>query len=202
MRILFEHVTPDVASPAIFVDRDGVINRRRPGDYVLDWSQFTFIPGIRKALRDLAMLRVPMIVISNQAAVGRGLLAPATLQAITMQLQEALAISGVVFNAYYYCTHRADEGCECRKPKPGLLYQAAADFNINLTRSIFIGDAETDVQAALAAGCRPVLFDPEFAYAEDRAARMNNVCIARDASQLAGLSVDSLKAISEVVVKC
>jgi D-glycero-D-manno-heptose 1,7-bisphosphate phosphatase len=138
-----------------------VINCRRPGDYVLDWSQFNFVPGIRLALKQLASLGLPMIVISNQAGVGKGLLDPAGLQEITANMHQALLGDGTSLAAAYYCIHRADENCSCRKPKPGLLQAAAGDFNIDLSRSIFIGDSETDVQAAQAAGCAPVLFGSE-----------------------------------------
>ena len=144
--------------PAIFIDRDGVINCRRPDDYVLDWSQFLFVPGMRTALKQLASLGLPMIVISNQAAVGKGLLDAAGLREITDRMQQALLSDGTPLAAAYYCIHRADENCSCRKPKPGLLQEAANDFRIDLQRSIFIGDSETDVQAAQAAGCQPVLF--------------------------------------------
>jgi D-glycero-D-manno-heptose 1,7-bisphosphate phosphatase len=144
-------------SPAIFIDRDGVINCRRPDDYVLDCSQFVFMPGMRTALKQLASLGLPMIVISNQAAVGKGLLDSAGLELITMQMQQALLSDGTPLAAVYYCIHRADENCSCRKPKPGLLERAAADFHIDLSTSVFIGDSETDMQAARAAGCTPVL---------------------------------------------
>lgn len=158
LRIVFSREKRTARGPAIFIDRDGVINCRRPGDYVLNWPQFAFVPGIRAALKQLASLGLPMIVISNQAAVGKGLLDPAGLEEITTQMYEKLLADGAPLTAAYYCLHRADENCDCRKPKPGLLLSAAKDFNIDLSRSIFIGDSETDVQAARAAGCRPVLF--------------------------------------------
>jgi D-glycero-D-manno-heptose 1,7-bisphosphate phosphatase len=145
-------------SPAIFIDRDGVINCRRPGDYVLDWSQFVFMPGMRPALKQLASLGLPMIVISNQAAVGKGLLDSSRLEEITTQMQQALLSDGTSLAAVYYCIHGPDENCLCRKPKPGLLEQAAADFHIDLRTSVFIGDSETDVEAARSTGCTPVLF--------------------------------------------
>jgi D-glycero-D-manno-heptose 1,7-bisphosphate phosphatase len=157
LRILFSELTTKAKGPAIFLDRDGVINCRRPNDYVLDWSQFVFVPGIREALKQLASLRLPMIVISNQAAVGKGLLDSAGLEAITARMNEALLADGTVLAAAYYCTHRPDENCPCRKPKPALLETAAQDFNVNLNRSIFVGDSETDVLAARAAGCAPIL---------------------------------------------
>jgi D-glycero-D-manno-heptose 1,7-bisphosphate phosphatase len=158
LRILFSEPTRTTQGPAIFIDRDGVINCRRPGDYVVNWSQFVFLPGIRTALKKMASLRVRMIVISNQAAVGKGLLDLATLHEITAKMREALLADGAPIDAAYYCTHRADENCVCRKPKPALLQAAAEDFNIDLSRSILIGDSDTDVQAARAAGCASVLF--------------------------------------------
>jgi D-glycero-D-manno-heptose 1,7-bisphosphate phosphatase len=158
LRIIFSEKRSTVRGPAIFIDRDGVINRRRPDDYVLNWSQFVFVPGIREALRQIASLGPPMIVISNQAAVGKGLLDRTDLQEITDQMHRTLVADGTFLAAAYYCTHRPDENCVCRKPKPALLYRAAEDFNIDLNRSIFVGDSDTDVQAARAAGCAPVLF--------------------------------------------
>jgi D-glycero-D-manno-heptose 1,7-bisphosphate phosphatase len=158
LRILFREIDSTVKGPAIFIDRDGVINRRRNGDYVLDWSQFLFIPGIHDALKQLSSLGLPMIVISNQAAVGKGLLNQAVLEEITARMNEALLADGTSLAAAYYCPHRIEDDCPCRKPKPALLQAAADDFKIDLSRSIFIGDSETDVQAARAAGCTPVLF--------------------------------------------
>jgi D-glycero-D-manno-heptose 1,7-bisphosphate phosphatase len=124
----------------------------------LHWSQFVFVPGIRAALKQLATEELPMIVVSNQAAVGKGLLAAAGLENLTVKMQEALLQAGIPLAAAYYCIHRPDENCVCRKPKPALLFSAAADFNIDLSRSIFIGDSDTDAQAAAAAGCASVLF--------------------------------------------
>lgn len=161
LRILFSKPNGIKKGPAILIDRDGVINCRRPGDYVLQWSQFIFVPGIRSTLKQLASLGLPMIVISNQAAVGKGLLDLAGLEAITAKMNRALIEDGTSLAAAYYCIHKADENCPCRKPKPGLLQAAAGDFDIDLRRSIFIGDSETDIQAAHTAGCAPVLFCSE-----------------------------------------
>jgi D-glycero-D-manno-heptose 1,7-bisphosphate phosphatase len=157
LRILFSELKSTAKGPAIFVDRDGVINCRRPDDYVLNWSQFVFMPGIREALKQLSSLGLPMIIISNQAAVGKGLLDPAGLEEITTRMNEVLLGDGTSLAAAYYCTHRIEDHCPCRKPKPAMLFSAAADINIDLSRSIFIGDSDTDVQAARAGGCKPVL---------------------------------------------
>ena len=157
LKIFFREAFDAAKGPAIFIDRDGVINCRRPGDYVLDWSQFVFVPGIREALKQLSSLGLPMIVISNQAAVGKGLLDPAGLDEITARMNAALVADGTSLAAAYYCPHKIADDCPCRKPKAALLFSAAADFNIDLGRSVFIGDSETDVQAARAAGCTPLL---------------------------------------------
>ncbi|MFZ1974671.1 MAG: HAD family hydrolase [Candidatus Acidiferrales bacterium] len=160
MKILFREAVNAAKGPAVFIDRDGVINCRRPGGYVLDWSQFVFVPGIREALKQLSSLGLPMIVISNQAAVGKGLLGLDGLKEITARMNETLVADGTSLAAAYYCPHRIEDDCACRKPKPALLISAANDFNIDMSRSIFIGDSETDVEAARAAGCTPLLLGP------------------------------------------
>ena len=157
-QIAFSTERPAVPSPAIFLDRDGVINCRRPDDYVLNFAQFLFTPGIKAALRQLATLGLPMIVISNQACVGKGLLDVPMLEEITEQMHGSLAADGIFVTAAYYCVHRSDDNCSCRKPKPGLLHHAADVYNIAMRRSIFIGDSESDIQAGLAAGCQPIFF--------------------------------------------
>jgi D-glycero-D-manno-heptose 1,7-bisphosphate phosphatase len=184
LRILFSEVDKSVRRPAIFIDRDGVINLLRPSDYVLDWSQFVFVPGIREALKQLASLGLPMIVISNQAAVGKGLLDTAGLEGITSKMYQELAHDGTFLTAAYYCPHRPDENCPCRKPKPALLQAAAADLNIDLTRSVFIGDSDTDVEAAHAAGCKPVLFGIGVRAVSDSSARNTEVPVATTGQNL------------------
>lgn len=191
IQFLLEPSKPDLPTPAIFLDRDGVINYRRPGDYVLTWSQFTIMPGIVNALRDLSRLQLPMIIISNQAAVGKGLLAPETLRDITFRLHKELLRQSVSLGGCYYCPHKPADRCECRKPRPGLLYRAAADFNLDLRRSIFIGDSETDIQAARLAGCQPILFaqDPNRANANYS---LDDVHHALTAEKLFGVSCRAL----------
>jgi D-glycero-D-manno-heptose 1,7-bisphosphate phosphatase len=181
LRILFSELTTKAKGPAIFLDRDGVINCRRPNDYVLDWSQFEFVPGIREALKRLSSLGLPMIVISNQAAVGKGLLTSAALEAITARMNEELLADGTTLAAAYYCTHKIEDHCPCRKPKPALLVGAAADFNIDLSRSIFVGDSDSDAQAALAAGCASVLFGSDVS---QKSTSSPDVLVARSSTDL------------------
>jgi D-glycero-D-manno-heptose 1,7-bisphosphate phosphatase len=184
----------DVRGPAIFLDRDGVINLRRPGSYVLNWSQFQFVPGIRAALKQLASLELPMILISNQAGVGKGLLSLATLEGITTQMQRTLLEDGVAIAAAFYCPHRTDENCGCRKPEPAMLLRAASVFNIDLAKSIFIGDSATDIEAAMTAGCKPVLFSAPGSENLADSPSAKGVAVARTAEELFLVASKRLKA--------
>jgi D-glycero-D-manno-heptose 1,7-bisphosphate phosphatase len=171
-------------APGIFVDRDGVINRRRADDYVLNWSQFEFLPGIRAALGQLASLQLPMIIISNQSAVGRGYLETEDLEYLTKKMCDTLSQDGAHISAVYYCTHRPDQHCSCRKPQPQLLLEAAVDYQLDLARSVFIGDSDADVQAAESAGCQPVLFGPGLTTCSDSADWISGVPVALKAQDL------------------
>ena len=154
--------------PAIFLDRDGVINERVVGGYVTNWSEFRFLSGVLPVLRELGRLRLPLIVVSNQAGVGKGLMSRAALGRITERFVAHLTRAGAPIAAVYYCPHAPDAGCRCRKPRPGLLLRAARDCGIHLGRSILIGDSPSDVEAARAAGCQSILFDPHAEFLTDR----------------------------------
>ncbi len=130
-----------------------------------------------------------MIVISNQAAVGKGRLSTSGLEEITAQMQQTLAEDGTFLNAAYFCTHRVDENCICRKPKPELFYRAAEDFNIDLGRSIFIGDSQTDVLAARAAGCRPILLGEGLRNGSDSSDWMTDLPVALTTTELFDVAV-------------
>jgi D-glycero-D-manno-heptose 1,7-bisphosphate phosphatase len=160
--IRFEFRPPPQRSPrpAIFLDRDGVINERIWGGFVTRSSEFRLLDDIVPALRALSRLRLPLIVVSNQSGVNRGILGRESLRHITVRFVNLLARHGVRIDAVYYCPHTNEDQCGCRKPKPGLLIAAARDYRIDLSRSVMIGDEQRDIDAALAAGCRGVLLDP------------------------------------------
>jgi D-glycero-D-manno-heptose 1,7-bisphosphate phosphatase len=140
---------------AVFLDRDGVINRRRP-DHVKCWDEFEFLPGVLEALAELRALGTPVVVITNQSAVGRGLLTAQGLREIHARMLRAIDAAGGHVSAVYACLHAPDDGCACRKPRPALFQRARVDLGIDLSASIMVGDSPTDVQAARAAGCRPI----------------------------------------------
>jgi D-glycero-D-manno-heptose 1,7-bisphosphate phosphatase len=160
--------------PAIFLDRDGVINRNRL-DHVKSWAEFEFLPGVLDAVRRLAQLEWPVVVISNQAIVGRGLVSRQTMDEISEQMTSVVWSVGGRIDRVFYCPHRPEEHCECRKPRPGLLLNAASEMGLDLTRSFFVGDAESDVRAAQAAGCRPVLVKTGRGFGQMARLRQSNV---------------------------
>ena len=141
---------------AVFLDRDGVINRER-SDYVKSWTEFEFLPHALPALARLATLDCPILVASNQSAIGRGLVTSETIADIHKRLSIRVVKEGGRIDGFYVCPHRPDEGCNCRKPRPGLLLQAAQELNLDLSRCVFVGDSITDLRAAEAAGCECIL---------------------------------------------
>ncbi|HNU04078.1 MAG TPA: D-glycero-beta-D-manno-heptose 1,7-bisphosphate 7-phosphatase [Anaerolineae bacterium] len=142
--------------PALFLDRDGVLNENR-ADYVRTWQQVVILPGVLTAMQRLAASPFAVVVVTNQSAVGRGLLSRQVLAAINQGIVREVQQAGGRIDAVYACPHTPEAGCTCRKPRPGMLLQAARELEIDLARSWLVGDAVSDMQAAAAAGCRPVL---------------------------------------------
>jgi D-glycero-D-manno-heptose 1,7-bisphosphate phosphatase len=140
----------------IFLDRDGVINENRD-DHVTSWEAFKFLPGAIEALRLLTEWGYRIFVITNQAAVGRGLMSQATLEAIHQQMCAVAMQHGARITAISYCPHRPELQCACRKPQPGMLLSMAAQMGIDLRSTYFVGDALSDMIAGKAAGCRTIL---------------------------------------------
>lgn len=141
---------------AVFLDRDGVINENKV-DYVRSWEEFTFLPDVFEPLRRLAESDLVVVVVSNQSAVGRGLISRGEVEEINRRMVDRIRGEGGRIDAVFYCPHRPDENCTCRKSRPGLLLQAAERFELDLSRSYLVGDALTDIAAGLAVGCRPIL---------------------------------------------
>ena len=152
-----------LVTAAIFLDRDGVLNVRAPeGRYITGWGQFELLPGVDAALRELRR-RDPearLIVITNQRGVARGLIDPASLEDLHRRMRVELSQAGVDIDAVYVCPHDV-ESCDCRKPEPGLLRQAVADFpEIEPKQSALIGDSLADLEAAQRFTCAAYLVGP------------------------------------------
>ena len=142
--------------PAFFLDRDGVISENVP-TYVRCWQDFEFLPTSLMALRRLAGTEYVIVVVTNQSVIGRGLASQATVEQINQQMCDVVASAGGRIDRVYYCPHQPSDRCTCRKPMPGMLQQAVIELNLDVRRSFMIGDALTDVQAGMAAGCRSIL---------------------------------------------
>lgn len=143
---------------AIFLDRDGVINRY-PGDtkYVTSWREFKFLPRAKKAISLLSRKKYLIFIISNQAGIGKGIYTQDSLSKITRNMLKELKRADAKVDSVYYCIHRDEDNCGCRKPKDGLVRLAIKGRRINLRHSFFIGDTIRDVQTAKAAGCKSIL---------------------------------------------
>jgi D-glycero-D-manno-heptose 1,7-bisphosphate phosphatase len=141
--------------PTVILDRDGVLNRKPPrAEYVRTWSDWTWLPGALEALRVLRASGYRVVVVSNQAGINRGAMTETALFDIHSRMKEEVEQAGGRIDAIYFCPHDWDEGCECRKPKAGMLFQAQKDFCLDLSRTLLVGDDERDAIAAEAAECR------------------------------------------------
>lgn len=141
---------------ALFLDRDGVINEDRE-DYIKSWEEFRFIKGVRPALKKIHQTGIPVVVITNQSIIGRGMVTEAELSVIHDRMLKGVKKAGGEILKVYYCPHHPDAHCSCRKPRIGMLKRAARELNLDLKRCLFVGDALKDIQAGSRAGCRTLL---------------------------------------------
>ncbi len=142
----------------VILDRDGVINRNPPDrGYVCNWIDFTFLPNALEAIRDLTQNGYRIFVATNQAGIGRGIFTEQQLTEIHHKMLNEIQDAGGHIDKIYYCPHHPDDGCECRKPQPGMLLRAAREHNFDVSQTFFIGDSITDIQAAQSAGASPIL---------------------------------------------
>ena len=140
---------------AIFLDRDGVIIENR-ADYIRSWEDVKIYPQALEALAKLRNSQYKVFIVTNQSPIGRGIITAEKVHEINQRLLVEIRSAGGDIDEIYLCPHDPDAGCDCRKPKPGLLFQAANDYKIDLENSVLIGDALTDLQAGLDAGLKRV----------------------------------------------
>ena len=141
----------------VFLDRDGVINRLRQGDYVKSWSEFEFLPTAIPAIRCLNQAGCRLIVVTNQAGVSKGIVSREMLEAIHQKMVIEIENDGGRIDAIYYCPHRDEDNCRCRKPKPGLLEQAIREHTINPINRFLVGDSLRDFVTGQAVDCKTCL---------------------------------------------
>lgn len=142
---------------AVFLDRDGVINV--DSGYVSDWDNFVFLPGVIEAMRTLCEAGYALVIVTNQSGIGRGFYTEEDFHVLTERMCKELSRCGVSIAGVYFCPHLPEATlphyrttCNCRKPQPGLIHRALEELDIDLARSAMVGDKDSDMQAALAAG--------------------------------------------------
>ena len=145
----------------IFLDRDGVINKER-NDYVKSISELEIFPNVAKNVELLKNAGFLVVIITNQSAINRGLLTHEMVHKIHDSIQNHLKKNGTCVDGFFYCPHKPDENCNCRKPKSGLLHQAILELNIDLNSSWMIGDSNSDIEAAISIGCKAIKIDNNF----------------------------------------
>jgi histidinol-phosphate phosphatase family protein len=148
----------------VFLDRDGVINKEPGnGDYVKGWSEFKFLPGAIEAIKMLNARGYLIVVISNQAGVAKGIYSQEALGKITQNMLSEIEKAGGKIYSVYYCIHRDEDACDCRKPKTGLIQKAFAELKESglapedIHKTYFIGDTIRDIKTGRNAGLRTVL---------------------------------------------
>jgi len=149
--------------PTIILDRDGVINKKAPKtQYITKWAEWEWLPGSKEALCNLKKAGYQIIIVSNQAGIARNLMTHEDLRKIHNMMQLELKACGGSIDKIYYCPHGWDDNCDCRKPKPGMLFQAQRDFHLDLSKIYFIGDDERDKMAGDAAGMKTLLVNEDY----------------------------------------
>ena len=142
---------------AAFLDRDGVINQKpREGEYVTRWEDFHVLTGVAEGIAILNRAGFSVIVVTNQRCIAKGLITEAELGNMHRRMTELLAKAGAIIDDTFYCPHEIEPVCECRKPAPGMLLNAARLRGIDLSASWMIGDSDIDIEAGKNAGCRTV----------------------------------------------
>jgi D-glycero-D-manno-heptose 1,7-bisphosphate phosphatase len=147
-------------SSAVFLDRDGTINAEQ--GYLYRVEECRFLPGVKEAVKRLNGAGFLVVVVTNQSGIARGYYSEADLEKLHQYMENEFAVAGARIDGWYYCPHHPDfpddsEVCDCRKPLPGMLLAAAEELGIDLSSSWMVGDKSADVEAGIAAGCKPIL---------------------------------------------
>lgn len=146
---------------AIFLDRDGVLNKERK-NYVKKISELEIFPKIEIPIKKLREKGFLIIIITNQSSINRGITSLENIEQIHQHIQNYLRKFGVEIDGFFICPHRPDENCSCRKPKSGLILKAIDEFNIDIKLCWMIGDNDSDIIAANNVGCKAIKIGKEF----------------------------------------
>ena len=151
----------------LFLDRDGVINKKLEGKYVRNFSEFEFIPGALDSISKLSNLFSRILIVTNQQGIAKGIMSEADLNILHTKMQDRIEKLGGKINKIYYCPHLQDMDCMCRKPKSGMIEQAIIDFpEINIKNSYLIGDSDSDIKAGKKMNLNTVKVDNDYTLAK------------------------------------
>jgi D-glycero-D-manno-heptose 1,7-bisphosphate phosphatase len=180
---------------AVFLDRDGTINEEM--GYINHPSRFHLLPGSVEAIADLNRAGLKVVLATNQSGVARGYFPSSLMEEIHQQLENLLRQGGAHLDGIYVCQHSPDAGCSCRKPRPGLLRQAAQELDVDLSRSYVVGDRYIDLELAANAGARGILVLTGYGRGEleyyQGPKRVEPIYIAQDLRDAAGWILEDLK---------
>jgi len=154
MKIIYK--LSNKTKPTLFLDRDGVINKVRSGVYITSTKMIKIYPSFIKGFKKLDLSKYHLIIITNQSAINRGFMTMKKGIEINNYIIKILKDNNIIINAVYFCPHRPDEGCNCRKPQTGLIEEAKKDFNIDFEKSYYFGDKKTDMELAKKVGIKSV----------------------------------------------
>lgn len=145
----------------VFIDRDGVINKDPAGwtehDYITKTGDFHFLPDVLRALKNLTENKYKIIIISNQAGVGKGYFTVKELEKVSDYMLKEIEVSGGKISGVYYCIHTKEDNCDCRKPKTGLFKKASGNINFDIGNTYLIGDSPRDIEAGKSFGLKTIL---------------------------------------------
>jgi D-glycero-D-manno-heptose 1,7-bisphosphate phosphatase len=183
--------------PAVFLDRDGVVIE--DSHYLGNAARVRLVSGVAETIAELNRVGWPVVIVSNQSGVARGLFPLESVGVVHNHLVELLRAAGARIDAFHFCPHHPEAEvpefrieCECRKPKPGMLCRAAAELGLDLAASWMIGDRESDLEAGAAAGCRTVLVRTGYG------SLVNTAGLDRDALKLELVATDLADAVSKL----
>ena len=146
---------------AVFLDRDGVINENRI-DYVKNTNELKIFDFVGSAITELKSMGFLVVVVTNQSAINRGLTTEKLVNEIHDEIQKYLKNYETVIDRFYFCPHKPNEKCNCRKPRPGLLEKAILEIGIEPNKSWMIGDNDSDITAGIEVGCQTIKLDNKF----------------------------------------
>ena len=164
----------DANKPSIFLDRDGVVVkthiRAKKPFAVNNINDFVILPGVKEAIKELKRLGFLVIIVTNQPDISKGLIKIATINKMHEMLMSQLALDDIKL-----CPHLSEDKCNCRKPNPGMLLEAAKEYSINLKNSYMIGDRVSDIKAGEKAGCKCIFIDHGYAETESENFEINMI---------------------------